>query len=435
MTEPLADDTTGRAKLPAAFHRIWAASTLSSLGDGVYYSALPLLALTLTRDSTVFGAMEAVTLLPWLLFGLIGGALVDRWDRRRTMVVADLCRGLLLVLATAAVAGGFLSIGLLIAIGFLLGMGGVLFDTASMAYLPELLDRDPNALQRANSRLQGAQSAMGGFVGPPVGSLLFSLSRSVPFLADAVSFFSSSLLIRTLPVPPKRAAGPRTSILKDARIGASYLMHHKLLRAMSMRPAVGNFAFCGVGAVLALYARETLHLGTAGYGAFLTTEAVGGLAGTFTAGWLSARLGIGGTLTLTAFVEAASLLGIGVSANAYFAGAGFAVLGASMAATMTLGPSVRQAIVPDELMGRVGAASRLTAYSAGPIGALFGGWLAHLAGLRAPFLAGAGILVLMACLAARTTGNRRIDAALAEAARTHEDEGTTAHGPVQSATA
>ena len=85
MTEPLADDPSGRAKLPAAFHRIWAASTLSSLGDGVYYSALPLLALTLTRDSTVFGAMEAVTLLPWLLFGLIGGALVDRWDRRRTI--------------------------------------------------------------------------------------------------------------------------------------------------------------------------------------------------------------------------------------------------------------------------------------------------------------------------------------------------------------
>jgi MFS family permease len=139
----------------------------------------------------------------------------------------------------------------------------------------------------------------------------------------------------------------------------------------------------------------------------------------FVAGWLGSRLGTGGALTLTAVVEAVALLGVGVSANAYFAGAGLAVLGA----TMTLGPSVRQAIVPDELMGRVGAAARLTAMSAGPIGALFGGWLAHVAGLRAPFLAGAGILVLMAGLAARLTSNKRIDAALAEAAREREGTG------------
>ena len=414
---------TDRAELPRAFHRIWAASAVSSLGDGVYYSALPLLALTLTHDSTVFGMMEAVTLLPWLLFGLIGGALVDRWDRRRTMVVADLCRCALLVAATAAVADGLLNITVLIVIGFLLGIGGVLFDTASMAYLPELLDRDQQALQRANSRLQGAQRAMDGFIGPPTGSLLFSLSRTLPFVADAVSFLFSSLVIRTLPVPPKKAAKPKAPILREARIGISYLLHHRLLLGLSLRPAVGNFAFCGTGAVLALYAHDTLHLGTAGYGAFLTTEAIGGLGGTFAAGWLGARLGTGGALTLTAIVEAVALLGVGVSANAYVAGAGLAVLGAAMAATMTLGPSVRQAIVPVELMGRVGAAARLTALSAGPIGALFGGWLAHLAGLRAPFLVGAGILVLMAGFAARLTSNKRIDAALAEAAREREGTG------------
>jgi MFS family permease len=364
--------------------------------------------------------MEAITLLPWLLFGLIGGALVDRWDRRRTMVIADLCRCALLVLATVAVAGGFLNIPVLITIGFLLGIGGVLFDTASMAYLPELLDRNPEALQRANSRLQGAQRALDGFVGPPTGSLLFSLSRTVPFVADAVSFLFSSLMIRTLPARPKKAAKPKTSILNDARIGASYLLHHRLLLGLSLRPAVGNFAFCGIGAVLALYAHDTLHLGTAGYGAFLTAEAVGGLGGTFTAGWLGTRLGIGGALTLTAIVEAMALFGIGVSANAYFAGIGFAVLGAAMAATMTLAPSIRQAIVPDELMGRVGAAARLIALSAGPIGALFAGWLAHVAGLRAPFLVGSGILVLMAGLAARLTSNKRIDAALAEAAQARD---------------
>ncbi|SEG79910.1 Predicted arabinose efflux permease, MFS family [Actinacidiphila yanglinensis] len=404
-----------QAGLPGTFQRIWAASAVSSLGDGIYYSALPLLALTLTRNPVIFGVMEAVTLLPWLLFGLIGGALVDRWDRRRTMAIADLCRGALLVIATIAVAGGVLDIGVLIAVGFLLGIGGVLFDTAAMAYVPELLDRDPDALNRANSRLQGTQRALDGFAGPPAGSLLFTLSRAVPFAVDAVSFLFSALVIRSLPARPKKPARPRTPLLAEAWAGARYLFHHKVLLGLALRPAVGNFAFCGIGAVLALYAHNTLHLGTAGYGTFLTAEAIGGLGGTFAAGWTASRLGTGGTLTLTAVVEAASLLFVGLSANAFYAAGGFAVLGAAMGATMTLGPSVRQAIVPDELMGRVGAASRLTALSAGPFGALVGGWLAHVAGTRSPFLAGSGILLVMAVLTAPMTSNRRIDAAMAEA--------------------
>ena len=107
---------------------------------------------------------------------------------------------------------------------------------------------------------------------------------------------------------------------------------------------------------------------------------------------LAGKLGTGGTLTLTAFVEAVSLLGIGLSPNAWTAGLGEVVLGAAMGATMGLGPAVRQAIVPDHLMGRVAATGRLIALGAGPVGAVFGGWLAHVAGLRAPFIVGAGIL-------------------------------------------
>jgi MFS family permease len=98
------------------------------------------------------------------------------------------------------------------------------------------------------------------------------------------------------------------------------------------------------------------------------------------------------------------------------------VLGAAMGATMGLGPAVRQAIVPDHLMGRVAATGRLIALCAGPAGALFGGWLAHVAGLRAPFIAGAGILAVMAVVAARLTSNKRIEAALAEAAERRERE-------------
>lgn len=397
------------------FGRIWSASAVSALGDGIYMSALPLLALSVTHSPVVLGALEACTLLPWLCFGLIGGALVDRWDRRRTMWLADLFRFTLLAGVAALIAVGAVDIYLLFAVAFLLGIGQIFFDTASLAYLPDLLDRDPGALQRANARLQGTQQTLEGFVGPPTGSILFALGRAVPILADAVSFLASSLTIRSLPATPPKPARPHSSVWKDAKEGAAYLFGNPLLVGLSLRPAVGNFAFMGANAVLVLFVHDTLHLSTSVYGVYLTAAALGGLAGTAAAGFLDRRLGTGGTLTLTAAVEAVALLGIGLSPNAWTAGCGEAVLGSAMGATMVLGPSVRQAIVPAELMGRVGATARLIALGAGPLGAVFGGWLAHVAGLRAPFVVGSGVLALMVVVAARLTNNQRIEAALAAA--------------------
>ena len=197
---------------------------------------------------------------------------------------------------------------------------------------------------------------------------------------------------------------------------------NRVLVGLSLRPAVGNFAFLGASAVLVLFVKDTLHLGAGAYGLYLTASALGALGDAAFAPRLAARFGTGGTLTLTALVESLSLLGIGLSPNAWTAGCGELVLGAAMGATMALGPAVRQAIVPDHLMGRVAATGRLISLSAGPLGALFGGWLAHVAGLRAPFVAGAGILAAMTVVAARLTSNKRIDEALAVAAERRAQE-------------
>jgi MFS family permease len=409
-------------KLPARFYRIWTASAVSSLGDGIYFAALPLLALTMTHNPILLGAMEACELLPWLCFGMIGGALVDRWDRRRTMVIADLSRFLLLVSVTGAIAVGAADIYFLFAAVFLLGIGQVFFDTAAMAFVPEILERDLDTLQVANSRLQGAQQALGGFVGPPTGSLLFGLGRAVPILGDALSFLFSSLTIWTLPKSAPKPPAPRGALLREVREGAAFVVKNRVLLGLSLRPAVGNFAFLGATAVLVLFVKDTLHLGPSAYGLYLTASALGALGGAACAPRLAGRLGTGGALTLTAVVESLCLLGIGLSPNAWTAGTGELVLGAAMGATMSMGPAVRQAIVPDHLMGRVASMGRLIAYSAGPVGALFGGWLATVAGLRAPFIAGAGILAAMTLVVARLTSNKQIEAALAEAAERRAQE-------------
>ncbi|MDT6985300.1 MFS transporter [Streptomyces lusitanus] len=410
--------TLDTGTLPAGFGRLWTAQTVSSLGDGVTHAALPLLALTLTRDPMALAAVTAAGTLPWLFFGVLGGALVDRWDRRRTMQFADTARALLLAIPAAAAVLDVLSIPLLAAVAFLLGLGQLFFDTAATAYLPDLLHRDPALLERANSRLRGAQTAMSGFAGPPAGSALLTLGRAVPLLADAVSFALSALLVRTLPATPRPAPEEtREPLLRQARAGASYVVRDRLLLGLALRPAVGNVAFLAVETVLALFAHDRLGIGAHGFGLLLTAEAAGGLLGAGIASRLARRLGTGTALTCTAAVEGLAVLGLAAAPDPYAAGVALAVCGAAMGATMVLAPSLRQAIVPAGLMGRVASTSRMLAMCAAPAGAFLGGWLATACGIRAPLYAAAGLLLAMTAVTASMTSDRRVEAALRAAAR------------------
>ncbi|WP_327303795.1 MFS transporter [Streptomyces sp. NBC_01298] len=410
--------STGITKFPAGFGRLWTAQTVSSLGDGVTHAALPLIALTLTRDPMALAVVTAAGTLPWLLFGVLGGALVDRWDRRRTMWVADAGRAVLLAVPVAAAAFDVLSIPLLAVVAFLLGIGGLFFDTAATAYLPDLLGRDPALLERANSRLRGAQTAASGFAGPPAGSALLALGRAVPLLADAVSFAVSALLVRSLPSVPRPVPQARESLLRQARAGASYVFRDRLLLGLALRPAVGNIAFIAVETVLALFAHDRLGIGAFGFGLLLTAEATGGLLGAAIASFLGRRLGTGTALTCTAAIEGLAVLGLATAQNPYVAGLALAVCGAGMGATMVLAPSLRQTIVPAHLMGRVASTSRMLGMCAAPFGAFLGGWLATAYDVRTPLYAASGLLLAMTAITANMTSNRRVEAALRAAGAT-----------------
>ncbi|MFD8024065.1 MFS transporter [Streptomyces lavendulae] len=402
--------------MPTGFGRLWTAQTVSSLGDGVSHAALPLLALTLTRDPMALAVVAAAGTLPWLLFGVLGGALVDRWDRRRTMWVTDAARGAMLATVAAAAALDVLSIPLLAAVSFFLGLGGLFFDTAATAYLPDLLGRDPALLERANSRLRGAQTAASGFAGPPAGSALLALGRAVPLVADAVSFALCALLVRSLPATPRPVPQAGESLLRQARAGASYVFRDRLLLGLALRPAVGNVAFLAVETVLALFAHDRLGVDGLGFGLLLAAEATGGLLGAGIASFLGRRLGTGTALTCTALVEGLAILGLAAAPNPYAAGLALAVCGAGMGATMVLGPSLRQTIVPARLMGRVASTSRMLAMCAAPFGAFLGGWLASSYDVRTPLYAAAGLLLAMTAVTATMTSNRRVEAALRAAA-------------------
>jgi MFS family permease len=175
---------------------------------------------------------------------------------------------------------------------------------------------------------------------------------------------------------PRPAPEVRESLIRQARAGASYVFRDRLLLGLALRPAVGNIAFLAVETVLALFAHDRLGIGTYGFGLLLTAEATGGLLGAGIASYLGRRLGTDTALTCTAALEGLAILVLASAPNPYVAGLALAVCGAGMGATMVLGPSLRQAIVPARLMGRVASTSRMLAMCAAPIGAFLGGWLA-----------------------------------------------------------
>jgi MFS family permease len=237
-------------QLGSRYWRLWWASTISNLGDGIDLAALPLLAAALTRDPRLVAGLAVAARLPWLLFALTAGALVDRVDRRALMVGVNLVRGGLVAVIAVMVATGTTRIWLLYVISFLLGVNETLFDNAAQSLLPSIVA--PALLETANGRQQAAEVVANSFAGPPLGGILFSLTASAPFWADSASFVIAAALIATISgaFRPTRPADsdltPRPSIRADIAEGIRWLHGHRLLRTLAMLLGVANLArTCG----------------------------------------------------------------------------------------------------------------------------------------------------------------------------------------------
>ena len=407
-------------RLGRDFGKLWTAASVSTLGDGITITAGPLLATTLTRDPLLIGVVGAASFAPWVLVGLVSGALVDRLDRRRVMWTVDLGRAVVLGLIAAAVLAGWASIPLLAAGAFLLGVGQTLFDSAAQAAIPAIVGRDTVRLAAANGRLLGAQTVSQQFAGPPAGGALFTLAPWLPYAADTVSFLGSSLLIarirgrftveRTEPVGSLRA---------DIAAGLRWLAGHRLLRGLAVLTAVLNLVFMAGEVVLVLLAQERLGLGYVGYGLLLTSTAAGSLTGSLVAARITRRWGDAAAYLLSLGLLGGVLAVLGLTTATPLAAVALAVLGFSVTVGNIIVQSLRQAVTPGHLLGRVVSVYRLIGLGAIPVGALAGGLLGRV-DLRLPYLAGAAAVVLVWLRAARLVGGGAIDRARADAAETAE---------------
>jgi MFS family permease len=367
---------------------LWWASAVDNVGDGAFAAAIPLLAVTMTRDPRLVSVVSAATYLPWLLLSLPVGAIVDRYDRVLLMWRCQLGQAVA-VAAVAVLAGCHLvGIGSLALLAFVIGTGEVVFGNAAQAVLPEIVPAP--LLHKANGAQYAITTVGQLFVGPPLGSLLFGLAVAVPFGLDAGTFAISAALLATLPrgrLPATEPSPLRAAIAEGLR----WLAGHRLLRTIALVLAANNFANAMGTATLVLLATQTLHLSATGYGVLLAGGAVGSVLGGLVNARIVARVGELPALVTALAANVVLYLGLGLAPDAVVLGALLAVNGFVTTLWNIVTVSLRQRVVPGELLGRVNSVYRLLAWGLIPLGSLAGGLVAHLLGLRAPYLAAAGL--------------------------------------------
>ncbi len=418
MSEPAAAGPP--ARLDSRYWRLWGAVASSNLGDGLVALAFPWLASLLTRDPLAISGVALATRLPWLVFSLQAGTLTDRYDRRRLMVVANSLRALVALAMTIAVWQDVAGLAVLYLAAFALGMCEVVFDNTSQAILPGLVPRE--RLERANGTILGAQVVIAEFVARPVAGALVGVALSLPFAIDAVTAALSAALIAAIPGSFRtRPPGERPDHRMRAQIaeGLRWLWNHRLLRTLALTLGVMNGVSAAVLATFVLFAQELLGLDGLGFGLLLAAGSLGALLGSLLAPGLTARIGPGPSLLTALVVPIATFTTIASSSNALVTGAAMAAFTFTALLWNVVTVSLRQTLVPDALLGRVNSVYRFFGWGAMPIGTLLGGGLVAAVaatttrelGLRAPFLAGALIHVLLVAVVARSLTTAAIRAA------------------------
>ena len=381
--------------LGVAFNRLWVASLASNVSDGLFKTAVPLLAAVLTRDPIQIAALGAIVMLPWLLFAIPIGTVVDRVDRRRALVVANAVRLIGGVLLTVSVIGGWASIWLLYLVAFVVGAAEVLYDTTSQALIPTMLK--PELLERGNSKLEIGAMVIGEMIGTPLSGVLFAVAVFIPFISGNVGIGLALLLVWLIPgvFNPPASDKPKVSMLADMKFGIKYLYEDKtLLKLVLFTTAVG-FWFSSTGSTMVLFLLDVLHVPTAIFGVVFLAGALGSLIGGVIAPRVSKKFGRMNVMSI-AIVSSGlfSLLG-GLSPNVYVWAALQIFGGIAMTFWNVLLMSTYHQIIPNEIFGRIHGTRRTLVWGMMPIGAMVGGLLAKI-DLRAPMIIGGGLAMLIA---------------------------------------
>jgi len=437
-------ETGQESRLGVSYWKLWSATAISNLGDGVSMIAYPWLASAVTRSPFLIALSGVLSRLPWLIFSLPAGVITDRYDRKKIIVTMDSIRGLLTVAVAGIVffnADSLPSLNELASLtdlktnwalfitisiaAFLFGLAEVLRDNSAQTFMPDVVDE--KHLEKANGQMWSAESLTNSFIGPPLGSLLIGVAVFLPFFFDAASFFVAAALIAsiaTIRKPPrdKPVSQVKRSFRAEIKEGFSWLWAHELLRPMAIILGLLNFVGTLAGAGFILFAQEILHTNVLEFAILGTAGAIGGILGGLLAPKISRRIGSGPSLWLTLGIGPIIEVIIGLSSSWYIVWVltAFATMTAILWNVITV--SLRQSIIPSHLLGRVNSVYRFFAWGTIPIGALVAGFtmsgiektIDREWGLRAPYLLSAAIGFLLFIFAAPKLTTAKIEGARAQ---------------------
>lgn len=395
LSRPL--DLVAPPRLGMDFRRLVASSWVTNLGDGLGLAAGPLLIASLTDDDLLVAMATLLRGLPWLLFGLVGGAVADRVDRSRLVMLTDLARAVVLLVLTATIATGTVTVTLVLVSVFLVATAEVFADTASQTLLPMLVDREDIPL--ANSRLSMGAIGLNSLVGPPIGAALFAIGAVWSAAGQAVLVGAGALLVlrlTTSTVPEGRATGRMRA---DIAEGFRWVVHHAAVRTLVLTILLFNVTFGAAWSVLVLWARQRLGLHEVGFGVLLAASALGSVLGGAVYGRVTQRVSLSGLMRIGLVFETVTHLLFAVTTSATLAIAVMFVFGAHAMVWGTTSTSIRQLAVPHDLQGRVGGVNMVASYGSTVVGSALGGVIARAGGVTAPFWFGfAGSLVFVVVL-------------------------------------
>ncbi|MEM9132381.1 MAG: MFS transporter [Actinomycetota bacterium] len=406
-----------RTTLGRPFWTLWSSYATSNLGDGLNLVAFPLLALALTDGATGVAIISAFRYLPFLVIGLPAGVILDRFGRRRVIIIAQAVRALALLIPVIVVATGWSPLALLALSGFVVGSSEVFTDGGIPALVRNVVADEH--LELANARLGATEMTANAIVGPPIGAALFVVDPTAPFLASLALYGASASLL--VPLGRVIARGARHHddgdeevdfSLAELTAGLRYVLGHPVVRPLAFAVALFSFVGTATETVLVILVVDELELSSFAFGLVATASAVTAVAMSFVVTRVIGRWGHAASMRFAVVTYALASILFGVAPGFGLLIVASAVEGVSMPAWNVVSSTVRQRLVPDRVFGRMMTAYLFVAWSMQPVGALVAGLVADRWGADRVFYA-AAVIVGSLLVVARPLF-RRITAAMAD---------------------
>ena len=392
-------------KLGPAFNRLFSASVISNLSDGLLAVAAPLLAISLKKDPILISMLSAFVMLPWLLFAIPIGLIVDRSNKRLLITFTNSIRFITAGLVALAISTDTITIYWLLLATFLIGTCEVATDTAAQSLIPVILEK--KNFEKANSRMNIAETVIQNFIGAPLSGFLYATAIVLPFILNSLGFLIAAFFVFMIPAhlisqgsSAETSVTEKKSFISEIKFGLNYLWNDRPLRRLVATTTSLGLFYSLSTSTLILFITEILEVQAKYFGVLMAGAGSGGVLGGILTPILSKKFGRGAVLAVAIFISSITVVFQGISPNVWV----FGIIGFISAFAITnwniLLMSCYQVLIPADLYGRIHGARRTFVWGVMPIGALLGGVIAQ-SGLRLPLIVG-GIATTLISISAFT---------------------------------